>query len=234
MEVRSDIDSWELHATHIQFIRESKILDVEEKIDRVSINSTQLLMTAIMIESAICYTLICLVSNFGSKYPERQNGKAVDSRLRRDLKKRVQKSSWGQLPELFHLATGLNLNEISTESWEALGLLNQIRNMLAHGEFIKVVCKLREVRPSLQVDSIEIVGRRRITDYLLHQNLIESSLLTPPDNNIFSDKVAEHFLSHSASFLASFVDNVSQCDEGISVSIQPIKEFMANFETSQT
>ncbi len=49
-----------------------------------------------------------------------------------------------------------------------------IRNMLSHSDFIKVVCRHGELLSSLDAKSIDVYGKRRITDLLLSKKLIDT------------------------------------------------------------
>ncbi len=69
MEISQDIYSLKLHARQLHLLLDQKKL-TENARDLSALKSNQILMTAILTESVICYIFICLVSRLGDFYPE--------------------------------------------------------------------------------------------------------------------------------------------------------------------
>ena len=64
---------------------------------------------------------------------------SFEDRLLIDLRKRLENASWAQYVELFELITGKKLNaHTQNETWKAIIVLFQMRNMLTHGKTIEL------------------------------------------------------------------------------------------------
>lgn len=65
--------------------------------------------------------------------------KSMEDRLLIDLNNRLSKASWLNYQELFLLIIGKKLSDfIDKESWKAINILFQLRNLLTHGKSVEL------------------------------------------------------------------------------------------------
>ena len=193
------IHTWELyphmiqwHQHHRQFVSKSS-----PGSPRLHINAMLVLCSAMMVEGAVSSLLLFYLEGPFSPFSEGvKHGDPVSSfheRNRQELQKRVRKGTWNSYKDLFSTISGESLPEILSPEWSRLEHLFQFRNLLAHGETIRVKGTWKPSE-GLSLGDMER-NKASLFGYLEKEGFINKPKFGEPMGwSFLDDDVADHFI----------------------------------------
>jgi hypothetical protein len=135
--------------------------------------------------------------------------KKLEDRLIVDMNKRLANASWLNYIELFKLATGIDLNKLtSNDTWKGINILFQLRNLLIHGNVIEVVYYTKKLNEPVYNSKY-----KHIYNYLLELKIIQDRFikLKPNDLNIFKeepDLLSKEAIDHFWTLTNSLINDI--------------------------
>ena len=140
--------------------------------------------------------------------------------LREDVHARIARATGiGTFDELFGLVIRQRLSEQTEvqEEWEAITVLFQFRNVLAHGREISASRVYKHDEPTRDDFS---GGYKKAEDYLLKKNFIDKRFLDGADCEcLFKDDIADHFSEIARAFVTKISEGLEEKDREVYVKV---------------
>ena len=180
------------HQHHRQFVSKSSAGR-----PRVHINAMLITCAATMVEGAVSSLLLFYLEGSDSPYCEGiKYGDPVSSfheRNRQELINKVRRGTWKDHKGLFSTVTGQSLPNILESDWVLLDYLFQFRNLLAHGETIRVK-GVWVPEKGLGLASVKR-NKESLFGHLEKEGFISEPIFGKPMGwSFLADEVADHFI----------------------------------------
>lgn len=182
---------------------------------RIHINALLVMCSAAMVEGAISTLLLFYLnepfSPFRSAITVHDPISLFNNRNREALIARVNTATWKDYKQLFAIVTGKELPELCGSTWEHISFLFDFRNLLFHGEQLRI--KGSWV-PSEGLDLRDVKRNKdKLFKYLEKREFIEAPKFGASIGwSFLSDEIADHFTEQSREFIAQIAKNAPDSD----------------------
>lgn len=213
-EYSVSVSPWWFLASLNEFLQVSRI---ENKDYADSMNISIILNSATVIEGLINETLNMSINSL-------PGNESLIGRLEQELKLRIEKSSWGDLQNLYRIVKNKELSkDISSDVWKRTQSLFDFRNMIVHGKELRISTYTEN-----NIRRTKVHGKYlKIYDYLQKEmKVIEETSLSDgkyPTITLITNESSDFYWETARAFIKDFHESNKDGTIGI---ISRLNEFL--------